>query len=85
MSNLQSPRVTGAEELAEQLRNPTPEAVWQRAVEIFGSEPKAASWMTSSGEIFGGRSPQELIDSADASQLRLVLEALIRIDYGVYS
>jgi uncharacterized protein (DUF2384 family) len=85
MSSLQAPIVTSPEHLVEQLQNPTGEAIWNRAVEIFGDEVKAKSWMTSSREVFDGRSPQQLVSTADASQLRRVLEVLIRIDYGVFS
>jgi uncharacterized protein (DUF2384 family) len=85
MSSLHAPGVTSPEQLAEQLNHPTPEAVRNRALEVFGDEVKAKSWMNSAREIFDGHSPQQLIDSGEASQLRRILEALIRIDYGVFS
>lgn len=85
MSSLHAPIVTSPEHLEQQLQNPTAEAIWARAVEVFGDETKARSWLTSSRAIFGGHSPAELVSSADPAQLRRVLEVLIRIDYGVFS
>lgn len=85
MSGLQAPTVTTPQHLMEQLQNPTAEAIWSRAIEIFGDETKAKSRITTRRDIFDGQSPQELIATGDASQLRRVLEVLIRIDYGVFS
>jgi uncharacterized protein (DUF2384 family) len=76
---------TSQDDLTEQLEDPTAEAVWNRAVEVFGDAEQARKWMASSREIFDGRSPQELVDTADPSQLRRVLEILIRIEYGLFS
>jgi uncharacterized protein (DUF2384 family) len=85
MSSLQAPLVTSPEHLLQQLEHPTAEAIWSRASEVFGGEEKARNWMASGRDIFSGRSPEELVSSADPSQLRRVLEVLIRIDYGVFS
>ena len=85
MSSLQAPIVTSPEQLEQQLQHPTAEAIWARAVEVFGDEARARSWLTSSREIFGGHSPEELVSTADPTQLRRILEVLIRIDYGVFS
>ncbi len=85
MSGLRVSSVTTPEHLLQQLQHPTARAVWSRADEVFGDEEKARSWMTSGREIFGGRSPEELVATAEPAQLRRVLEALIRIDYGVFS
>jgi uncharacterized protein (DUF2384 family) len=85
MGRLQAPIVTSSEELERQLQHPTAEAIWDRAVEVFGDEAKAQSWLTSRREILGGHSPEELVSTADPAQLRRVLEVLIRIDYGVFS
>jgi uncharacterized protein (DUF2384 family) len=83
MNNVSGP--TPAEQLAEQLQHPSANIVWSRAMEVFGEEAKARSWMESPRDIFGGRSPRELAESGDATQQRRVLEVLIRIDYGVFS
>jgi uncharacterized protein (DUF2384 family) len=85
MSRLQAPIATAPEQLKCQLNNPTPEAIWARALEVFGDETKARSWMTSQRLIFDGNSPEELVSTGDTLQLRRVLETLIRIDYGVFS
>jgi uncharacterized protein (DUF2384 family) len=85
MSSLHAPLVTSPEHLLQQLQHPTAAAIWSRAFEVLGDEEKARSWMASGRDIFGGRSPEELVSSADPAQLRRVLEVLIRIDYGVFS
>ena len=46
---------------------------------------KARHWMNASRDIFGGRSPQELLATGDPAEQRRVLTTLIRIDYGVFS
>jgi uncharacterized protein (DUF2384 family) len=45
----------------------------------------ARHWVKTPQEIFGGRSPQQLVDSGDAGDQWRVLTALIRIEYGVLS
>jgi uncharacterized protein (DUF2384 family) len=85
MSSLQAPILTSPEQLEQQLQHPTAEAIWARAVEVFGDEAGARSWLASSREILGGHSPEELVSTADPAQMRRVLEVLIRIDYGVFS
>jgi uncharacterized protein (DUF2384 family) len=85
MSTLDAPVATTPADLRDQLEHPTAEAVWSRAVEVFGGTEKAKSWMTSRRDIFDGRCPEQLVVTGDPSQLRLVLETLIQIDYGVFS
>jgi putative toxin-antitoxin system antitoxin component (TIGR02293 family) len=70
--------------LAEEVNHPDATAIWNRAVEIFGEEAKARSWMTTPRDLFGGRAPEELVESGDPAEQRRVLEILIRIDYGVF-
>lgn len=76
---------TPADRLAAQLQNPDPGTVWNRALEVFGDDAKATSWMNTRREIFDGRSPQQLVATGDAAQQRRVLEVLLRIEYGVLS
>ena len=76
---------TSAEQLAAQLEHPTADAIWDRALEVFGDEAKARSWMRTPREVFGGRTPEELSASGDAAEQRRVLQVLVRIDYGVFS
>lgn len=83
MESLQSP--TPAEQLAAQLEHPSVNSIWNRALEVFGDEAKARSWMNAPRDIFGGRSPQDLVATGDTAQQRRVLEVLLRIDYGVFS
>ncbi len=85
MASLHGPSPASAEQLAEELEHPNANAIWNRALEIFGDEPKARSWMQTPRDIFGGRAPEELVQSGNPAEQRCVLEVLIRIDYGVFS
>jgi len=76
---------TSAGQLAAQLEHPTADAVWQRALEVFGDEAKAHSWVNTRRSIFDGRSPQEIVAAGDPPALRHILEVLIRIEYGMFS
>jgi putative toxin-antitoxin system antitoxin component (TIGR02293 family) len=82
MGSVQSPTPA---ELAAQLEHPNAASIWNRALEVFGDEAKAKSWMNTPRDIFGGRSPQDLVATGDPSAQRRVLEVLLRIDYGVFS
>ena len=83
MGTLQGP--TTAEQLAAELKHPNAGSIWNRALEVFGDEAKARSWMSAPRDIFEGKSPQELVATGDAAKQRRVLQVLIRIDYGVFS
>jgi len=85
MDSLRGPAPASAEQLAEELKHPNASAIWDRAVEIFGEEAKARSWMKTPRDLFDGRTPEELVKTGDAGQQRRVLEVLIRIDYGIFS
>lgn len=85
MASLHGPTPASAEQLAEELKHPNVSAIWNRALEIFGEEAKARSWMKTPRELFNGRTPEELVQSGDPAEQRRVLEILIRIDYGVFS
>jgi uncharacterized protein (DUF2384 family) len=85
MGSLQGPTSTSADQLAAQLEHPSANAIWNRALEVFGEETKARSWMNSPRDFFGGRAPKDLVATGDAEEQRRVLETLLRIDYGVFS
>ena len=85
MASLHGPAPATAEQLAEELAHPDADAIWNRALETFGDEHKARSWMTTPRDLFDGRTPEELVQSGDPGAQRRVLEVLIRIDYGVFS
>jgi putative toxin-antitoxin system antitoxin component (TIGR02293 family) len=85
MGSLHGPTPTSAEQLADQLKQPSANAIWNRALEVFGNEEKARSWMTAPRDLFDGRTPQDLVDTGDPVEQRRVLEILLRIDYGVFS
>jgi uncharacterized protein (DUF2384 family) len=74
-----------AQALSDELAHPNASTVWTRALETFGDETKARHWMNAPRDIFDGRSPQQLVDTGDPAEQRLVLTVLIRIDYGVFS
>ena len=59
MGTLQGP--TTAELLAAELEHPNAGSIWNRALEVFGDEAKARSWMNAPRDIFEGKSPQELV------------------------
>lgn len=74
-----------AEQFAEELAHPDPNSIRNRAVEIFGDESKARSWLNTPRDLLNGHTPEELISTGDPEDQRRVLEILIRIDYGVFS
>ena len=76
---------TPTEQLAGQLKHPSANSIWNRALEVFGDAVKARSWMETPRDIFNGRTPRDLVATGDAAEQRLVLEVLLRIDYGVFS
>jgi len=80
-----TPGPTQSEQLAGQLQHPSANSIWSRALEVFGDEAKARSWIDTPRDIFGGRSPQDLVATGDVAEQRRVLEVLLRIDYGVFS
>jgi putative toxin-antitoxin system antitoxin component (TIGR02293 family) len=85
MESVHGTTPTPADRLAAQLAHPNAHAIWTRAVEVFGDKSKAQSWMNTPRDIFGGRSPEDLVASGNADAQRRVLEVLLRIDYGVFS
>jgi putative toxin-antitoxin system antitoxin component (TIGR02293 family) len=85
MESVHGATPTPADQLAAELAHPNAQAIWARAVEVFGDESKAQSWMTTPRDIFGGRTPQNLVATGNADAQRHVLEILLRIDYGVFS
>ena len=71
--------------LPAELEHPNANRIGSSALEVFGDEAKARSWMTAPRDILDDKSPQQLIETGDVDQQRRVLEVLIRIDYGVFS
>ena len=85
MGATRSPAVTGLPEQSYQLEHPSSEAIWQRAVEVFGSEELARKWMQTPLPILGQSTPEQYSSSGDAAKQREVLAILGRIDYGMFS
>jgi len=58
-------------------------AMWSRAVEVFGSEEKAAGWMWTRLHQLGGRTPCEVLaENANSVEVATLLD---RIDYVIYN
>jgi uncharacterized protein (DUF2384 family) len=53
-----------AEQLSADLAHPSVASVWARAIETFGDDAKARRWMNAPRDIFDGRSPRELVETA---------------------
>jgi putative toxin-antitoxin system antitoxin component (TIGR02293 family) len=85
MAGLQRTTPTSAEQISAQLDHPSAQAIWSRALEVFGDEEKARRWRSSPREILGDRTPGDLVATGDVQEQRRVLELLLRIDYGVFS
>ena len=76
--------VTGQHELADQLVHPSYEAIWDRAVEIFGDLRLARDWMNTPLPVLDGNSPETYAKSGETAKQREVLNILIRIEYGLF-
>jgi putative toxin-antitoxin system antitoxin component (TIGR02293 family) len=59
------------------------EALWARAVEIFGSETKADRWFHTRLSELADRTPEEVLEKD--SQTEAVGAVLDRIEYGVFN
>jgi putative toxin-antitoxin system antitoxin component (TIGR02293 family) len=77
--------LTPPEQLAAQLEHPSAQAIWDRALEVFGDETRARHWMATPRGVLGGRSPQQLAATGEPAEQRHALEVLIRIEYGIFS
>lgn len=84
---MRSPQLpsASAEQLTAELEHPNPTTIWNRALDVFGDEAKARSWMNTARDIFGGRTPADLVATGSTAEQRRVLTVLLRIDYGVFS
>ncbi|HYZ87183.1 MAG TPA: MbcA/ParS/Xre antitoxin family protein [Bryobacteraceae bacterium] len=58
-------------------------AAWEHAVRVFGSEQKAAGWMSTPLQQLGERTPAEVLTEDPDSEA--VETLLVRIEYVVYS
>ena len=59
------------------------EALWTRAVEIFGSEIKADRWFHTRLSELADRTPEQALE--EDANLGLVEAILDRIEYGVFN
>jgi uncharacterized protein (DUF2384 family) len=85
MGATRSPAVTGLPEQSFQLEHPSSEAIWSRAVEVFGNEDLARKWMDTPLPILGQSTPQQYSASSEPENQREILTILGRIDYGIFS
>lgn len=58
----------------------TAQSVVAHALDTFGSEKKAAHWMSRPNPLLQGRTPSKVVQSDPSA----VEAALVRIDHGVY-
>ena len=77
--------VTDEAEQKLQLKHPTAEIIWERAIEVFGDEQKAQDWMRTPLPILDQHTPEEYATSNVLDKQREVLTILGRIDYGMFS
>ena len=59
------------------------EALWTRAVEIFGSDVKADRWFHTKLSELADRTPEEALE--EDANIGLVEAVLDRIEYGVFN
>jgi putative toxin-antitoxin system antitoxin component (TIGR02293 family) len=59
------------------------EALWARAVEIFGSEIKADRWFHTRLSELADRTPEEVLE--EKANIEAVEAVLDRIEYGVFN
>ncbi|MDP9114182.1 MAG: MbcA/ParS/Xre antitoxin family protein [Acidobacteriota bacterium] len=85
MGATRSPAVTGLPEQSFQLEHPSSEAIWKRAVEVFGTEDLARKWLGTPLPILGQSTPQQFSSSGEVAKQREILTILGRIDYGIFS
>ena len=85
MGATRSPAVTGLPEQSYQLSHPSAAVVWERAVEVFGTEELAGRWMDTPLPILSDSTPRHYAESGDSGKQREVLAILGRIDYGMFS
>lgn len=84
MGATRTPAVTGLSELASQLEYPSAEAIWSRAVEVFGGEELARKWMETPLPVLDQLTPRSCTDSGDPAKQREILMILNRIDFGMF-
>jgi putative toxin-antitoxin system antitoxin component (TIGR02293 family) len=60
-----------------------PTSVMAHALDTFGDEEKAKSWLTTPNPVLNNQEPVQLARTTDGA--RRVEEVLTRIDYGMFS
>lgn len=56
------------------------DAVWQKAEQVFGDRAKAAAWLSTLSQLFGGEAPIDFVQ--DQEGLERVIEVLTQIEHG---
>ena len=79
---LHSDALSGRPSALERLSRERPELVAE-AERVFGDAVKAHRWLTKPRTIFEGVAPAQLALSPDGE--RVVREALVRIEHGIFS
>ncbi|CRM32773.1 antitoxin Xre/MbcA/ParS toxin-binding domain-containing protein [Pseudomonas sp. NPDC090964] len=55
--------------------------VWQQAERVFGDKAKAAAWLSTPRQLFGGVTAIEFVK--DQESLQRVIEVLTQIEHGL--
>lgn len=76
---------TTSDEQKYQLEHPSLEAIWARAIEVFGDEQLAREWMQTPLPLLDQHTPDQYANSGVQDRQREVLVILGRIDYGLLS
>ena len=85
MEAARTPVATPLAEQSSQLERPSADIIWARAIEVFGEERLAATWMHTSLAALKHSTPEQYALSGDPAKQREVLTILGRIDYGLFS
>lgn len=57
--------------------------VYSRGFEVFGDEKKFARWLSKKNHALGNQSPFSLLDTSYG--VKLVINEIVRIDYGIFA
>ena len=71
--------------LSPQPFQPTAEIIRSRANEVFGNADRTEIRLQRRRQIFGGRSPEQIMVSSDKQGMTQVLEALLAIECGTFN
>ena len=56
---------------------------FKKACDVFGSEEKAILWLKRENSVMDGKTPLDMLSTRFGAEE--VMDALVRVEYGVYS